>query len=284
MAHMSAVAAPGQGAYPSLGTPVAVEAAGLRWTGLSWGSTSDPPLLLVHGLASNAGTFWRLGPALAEGRHVVAPDLPGHGGTRPWRGQQHLDATARALGDFVRAIGFDRPDLTVVAHSWGAMVSSRLTGAGVRPARLVLLDPPALSLSELEAITRDPTEVGYADAGAAYRAVRDGNPTWTAGDVEAKAAALCQLDSAAARAILTRNGDWDAGCGVLTDARAAGVTAWVIRGDPAAGGMIPDAVASRLGGLIGQDHVVTIAGCGHSPHRTHFTTTVAALLDALGSG
>jgi pimeloyl-ACP methyl ester carboxylesterase len=266
------------------GTPFVSEVAGIHWTGLTWGLASDPPLLLVHGLASNAGTFWRLGPVLATGRHVVAVDLPGHGGTRPWRGRHRLDATARALGAFIRAIGFDRTDLVVVAHSWGAMVASRLPAAGIRPARLVLLDPPARSREELEAVTHDPTEVSYTDARDAYRAVREGNSTWTERDVEAKAAALCQLDAAAAREILTRNGDWDAGLAALTDRRADGVSVWVIRGDPETGGMVPDAVASKLAARIGRDHLVTIPGCGHSPHRTHFEATIHAFREALTPG
>ena len=50
------------------------------------------------------------------------------------------------------------------------------------------------------------------------------NPAWTAGDVEAKAEALIQLDVTAARAILLDNGDWDGGLADLSDP--------VVRRDP----------------------------------------------------
>jgi pimeloyl-ACP methyl ester carboxylesterase len=269
---------------PWAGSPIAIDVAGTRWAGLAWGANSAPPLVLVHGVASSAATFGRIGPALAAaGRHVIAVDLPGHGGTRPWFGRHRLDSTARVLGGFIRAVTTDRADAAVVAHSWGAMVAAWLPAAGISPNPLVLIDPPAMTQAALEAMSHDATERRHEDIREARTAVTTANPGWSSGDVEAKASALCQLDSAAVRAVLTCNGDWDAGLAAVAHRRARDLSVWVIRGDPGAGGLIPDTAAAALGEVIGHDHLVTIAGCGHSPHRTHPATTVATVLAALSA-
>ncbi len=44
-----------------------------------WGDPSDPPLVLLHGLASTSHMFDLIAPALAEQFHVIAPDQRGHG-------------------------------------------------------------------------------------------------------------------------------------------------------------------------------------------------------------
>ena len=74
------------------------------------------------------------------------------------------------------------------------------------------------------------------------------NPMWVFGDVAAKAEALTQFDETAVRDVLLRNGDWDGGYGDLADPSAANVDRWLIRGDPAAGGLISDAAAARVRG------------------------------------
>src|SRR5206468_9903889 len=107
------------------------------------------------------------------------------------------------------------------------------------------------------------------------------NPTWPAADVEAKADALARLDVSAALAILLHNGDWDGGLADLSDPAADGLDIWLVRGDPAAGGYVPDAVLPAFTARIGEDHVLTLAGAPHAPQRTHPAATTAGLLEAL---
>jgi len=65
---------------PPAGEPRELDVGGTTWPTISWGSPNDPPLLLVHGVTSNAAIWWRIGPALAAaGRRVIAVDMPGHG-------------------------------------------------------------------------------------------------------------------------------------------------------------------------------------------------------------
>lgn len=104
----------------------------------------EPTLLLVHGLASNAG-FWRyVIPDLAEaGYRVVAVDLPGFGksdkGAYPYTMRFQADVLAR----LVRVL--DLGPVVVVGHSMGGQIA--LTLALEHPElvdRLVLAAPAGI--------------------------------------------------------------------------------------------------------------------------------------------
>lgn len=261
-----------------------VEAAGIPFAVTSWGDAADRPLLLVHGVTSSSGTWWRVGPALAAtGRRLVAPDLPGHGRTGNWAGRYRFRETAADVASLVRALGIDRPDLDVVGHSWGAMIVAALPAVGIRPRVLVLLDPPVLPLASAAALLDDPTEQRYHDLDEAVRAIGAANRSWSYGDVLVKAASLTEFDERAARDVLLRNGDWDGGLAELAGDAAGGIDAWLVRGEARTGSYVPDDAVPAFAVRIGADHVLTIAGGPHSPQRTHPEATVVALLRALGA-
>ena len=267
---------------PAAGERLAVPAAGIPFSALAWGDAAARPLLLIHGVTGAAANWWRLGPAFAAtGRRVVAVDLPGHGGTGHWTGHHRFRDNAADVAAFARAAGLVRDDLQVIGHSWGAMTAAALPAAGLRPATIVLLDPPAIPHAAISAMASDPDARTYDDLDEAVEAVRAQNPAWPDGDVLAKAQALTQLDEAAARSVLFDNGDWDGGLADLADPAAAGIPVWIVRGDPADGGLLPDAVLPAFEARVGADHILTIAGGAHSPQRIHPAETTAALLHAL---
>jgi pimeloyl-ACP methyl ester carboxylesterase len=269
-------------AAPAAGTDRTVEAAGLRFHAIEWGHLDAVPVLLVHGVTSSARTWWRVGPALAAaGYRVVAVDLPGHGRTARWSGHHRFAEGAADLVAFARAADIAGPDLRLVGHSWGAMVAAGVPRAGMRPARLVLVDPPAIPLAAIAAMLEDPDEHRYSNLDEAVADVAARNPTWDRGEVLVKAEGLTQFDEPAVRDILMKNGDWDGGLAALGDPSAAGLPVWVIRGDPAAGGLFPDAAVAGFEARIGAGRVVTIGGASHSPQRTHPAAFGAALLRAL---
>ncbi len=270
-----------------------VEAAGIRFAVAEWGGPTARPLLLLHGVTSSADTWWRMGPGIAAaGWRAVAIDLPGHGSTGSWAGRHRFVDTAVDVAAFVRTAGLIREDgapedpstgLAVVGHSWGSMVAAALPTAGLRPARLVLLDPPAKTTAEFRVLEAEGEALPFASLEEATAAVRDANPTWIDREIEAKATALYAVDTAAAEAILFGNGNWDAGLAALSEPSAEHVDTWIIRGEPAAGGYLPDSVLPALAELVGRRHILTIADGPHSPQRTHPEATLFALLTALGS-
>jgi pimeloyl-ACP methyl ester carboxylesterase len=80
------------------------------------------PLLLVHGIGSNADTWGDIPDRLsATGRRVIAVDLPGHGQSSRDRGDYSLGSLASTLRDLLAAEHIDRVHL--VGHSLGGGVS-----------------------------------------------------------------------------------------------------------------------------------------------------------------
>ena len=267
------------------------------WPTLAWGRPGDPALLLVHGVTSNAGIWWRVGPALAAaGFRVMAVDLPGHGraprqstDSRAWP-TRFID-TAHALATFIRAAGLAGargagaiavPELKVVGHSWGGMVAAHLPAAGLAPGTLVLLDPPVLTHSRMVAITEQPTERPYDSLEEATAVVRAEAPSWSDGDVVAKARALTEFNADVVLEVLRGNGDWDGGMAALRHPNAAASSVWLVRGEWATGGLIPDVEVPAIEDQLGPERVVTIVGGPHSPQRTHPEATILAILQALG--
>jgi hypothetical protein len=163
------------------------------------------------------------------------------------------------------------------------MTSAALPLAGILPRVLVLLDPPAVPVTEMETMLHDPVEHAYEDVDEAVAALRVANPTWSDGDVRAKANGLAHFDVDAVRAVLLDNGDWDGGLSSLRASVDRRVNTWIVRGEAATGGLIPDHAVPGLAATIGADHVLTIAGAPHSPQRTHPIPTLVALLRALAS-
>ena len=83
-------------------------------------------------------------------------------------------------------------------------------------------------------------------------------------------------------AIVLENGDWDGGLADLSDPSSAGIPTWIVRGDPGAGGFLPDAMLPALAARVGPGHVLTLAGAPHAPQRMFPEGTTGALLRALG--
>ncbi len=82
---------------------------------------SGPVLLLIHGIAGSLENWQAVIEPLARGNTVVAPDLPGHGGSAPGGGDYSLGALAAALRDLLVALGHEHA--TLVGHSLGGGVA-----------------------------------------------------------------------------------------------------------------------------------------------------------------
>ena len=261
-----------------------IDAAGIRFHALAWGETAARPLLLMHGVTSAAGTWWRMGPALAAaGYRVVAPDLPGHGQTGSWTGHVLFRDNAADLVAFARAAFPDASagGVEVIGHSWGGMTAAWFPAVGYAPHTLVLLDPPFIPLVVISRLLENPDDHHYDDVATAMAAIGAISPTWAYGDVAAKARSLTQFDEPAVIGVLTENGDWDGGLAALADPAAGDVRIRLVRADPAAGGYIPDEAVPAFEARLGSGNVTTITGAPHSPHRTHPIETTMALLRAL---
>ncbi len=66
---------------------------GLCYHICEWGDASAPPLILLHGFSQSSATWEKVAANLAEQRHIIAPDLIGHG-----QSERPNDETAYEMG------------------------------------------------------------------------------------------------------------------------------------------------------------------------------------------
>lgn len=158
------------------------------------------PVLLVHGLSSNARLWDAVAADLADAGHaVVAVDLRGHG-TSAAVPDTAADPTRQAAADLAAAcagLGWDAP--VVAGQSWGGNVVVQL--AADRPDLvhgLALVDGGWLHLADRWDTVDDAWEVLAPPrfAGLTAEALRErlqaGHPGWSEGAIEATVANLAQ--------------------------------------------------------------------------------------------
>jgi pimeloyl-ACP methyl ester carboxylesterase len=135
-------------------TDRAVPGHGVRLHARDWGG-SGQPVLLLHGLASNARIWDGVAPRLVgAGLRAVALDLRGHGASDQPGSGYDFTSVGRDLAAALGGLGLERPVL--IGHSWGANVA--LQFAADRPgavAGLVLVDGALSGVAEWAGPTRE---------------------------------------------------------------------------------------------------------------------------------
>jgi pimeloyl-ACP methyl ester carboxylesterase len=124
-----------------------VRAGGIDTFYLEAGPVDAPPVVLVHGLAATNASMLPLIPALSKDYRVLAPDLPGHGGTEA-TGTPHA---ARFLGDWLSAFlreTCDRPAV-LVGNSLGGRTSLEAALNSPFEVRGLVLLCPAVAFRKL---------------------------------------------------------------------------------------------------------------------------------------
>jgi pimeloyl-ACP methyl ester carboxylesterase len=151
-------------------------------------------VLLIHGLSSIAGTWWRIGPALAaRGWDVTAVDQAGHGG-RPVRGE--VDAAGLAAA--VLEVHPEEPDV-LIGHSLGTVAAIGLLERQPGWAGTAILEEPpsrlapAVYLGMAESITAD-FEAVRADRAGLVERVRRESPRWADEDVHWAVEGIAEMD------------------------------------------------------------------------------------------
>lgn len=96
-------------------------------------------VLLLHGWGDDARGLAVLQTALAKDYRVLAPDLPGFGGTQAPGGVWNLDDYAGFLQALLDKLGLKQP-YAVIGHSNGGALAVRALSLGrLKPRKLVLL-------------------------------------------------------------------------------------------------------------------------------------------------
>jgi pimeloyl-ACP methyl ester carboxylesterase len=115
---------------------------------------AGPCMMLVHGSPGNSSTWQAVGKRLSDRFRIVAPNLPGYGGTSPEApgAPPSVSHAAALLEAIIRETG--TPDV-LAGHSYGGAVALVVALRGhVRPKALALFEPVCipilLSIGEAE--------------------------------------------------------------------------------------------------------------------------------------
>jgi pimeloyl-ACP methyl ester carboxylesterase len=124
---------------------------------LRWGEPGrGQPVLLLHGLASNARIWELTAPILAQaGFDLIAPDLRGHGLTDKPEGDVGFTTYGRDVLALITTLELERP--LIVGHSWGAALAldyaARFAIGPRAPAGIVLVDGGIIQMNALPGVT-----------------------------------------------------------------------------------------------------------------------------------
>ncbi|WP_266077583.1 alpha/beta fold hydrolase [Haladaptatus caseinilyticus] len=115
--------------------------AGLKVHYRSAGTPENPPVVLLHGGGfDSAGLSWKHTiPALADDFRVIAPDLPGYGGSDPPDASVSMEYYVSVLGRFLDAVAIDTTALIGISMGGGIALGFALDDPD-RVSKLVLVD------------------------------------------------------------------------------------------------------------------------------------------------
>src|SRR4051794_13479953 len=85
-----------------------------------WNPAGSPTILALHGLTSTS-EVWRAFAESVPHARVIAPDLPGRGGSVHVKAREGLAGHAAAVVALADKLDLD--DVTVVGHSMGAFLT-----------------------------------------------------------------------------------------------------------------------------------------------------------------
>jgi len=246
----------------------------VRLSYLDWGGLG-PNCLLLHGITSNARTWWRLAPALVNlGFRTVALDMPGHGDSAE-TADHRIEAQAELVAGFVRQSRL--APVTVIGHSWGGAIALGLASEHAElVARVVLMDP-ALTMSADDghkSLTMFSRGLGAAvEKNSA--ALRTQNPDWLDQDIHWKAEAMLQCRADAVAGFFTKSGNWN-----LTPSLAAVVAPLLLLvADPTYTILsVTTRTAAEQVLASTRSHITSVAGTSHNMYRgAGFEPTLDAL-------
>lgn len=265
----------------------AIESVRLHWAELG-ARHAGAAVVLLHGLYDSHLTWKLVAPELARDRHVLAPDLPGHGLSDRPDASYELRWHARLIARWLDALGLEQVD--VVGHSFGGGVAQMLLlECRERIRRLVLVASGGLGRDiraalRLAAIPRVVEVFGQRFMGVGTRLALRAHPGFSRTDLEELAAMNAEPGSARAFARTVRDViDWRGQRRAFFERaheipRLPPIAVMWGDGDK----IIPITHAERFARAVENVVFIRFERCGHYPHREHpdaFVRTIREILD-----
>jgi 2-succinyl-6-hydroxy-2,4-cyclohexadiene-1-carboxylate synthase len=148
-------------------------------TAIEWSVTelgAGRPLLLLHGFTGAAASWEPHLEWFAARFRVLAPDLPGHGGTPPTPDLRAMTVEASAASIASLLVGRGASPADVIGYSMGARVALRLAADDPGAVGRLILESPSAGLAD----AGERTARRSADEAMADRIERDGIASFVA--------------------------------------------------------------------------------------------------------
>jgi pimeloyl-ACP methyl ester carboxylesterase len=115
-------------------TPITLDIPGFSIACKTWGSSSNPAILALHGWLDNANSFDQIAAELQNQYYFIAMDLPGHGYSShlPAGNHYHFIDGVFTVVEVINALKLNSVHL--LGHSLGACIASIV--AGIAPAHV----------------------------------------------------------------------------------------------------------------------------------------------------
>ncbi len=236
---------------------------------LTWGNPSaERSAVLIHGVTSNAQSWVRVGPKLAEqGYYVVAPNLRGHGQSPKVDGHYSLNEMA---GDLAESCP-NNPEF-VIGHSYGGVMAITAEMEGFLNAKYIVLEDPVLHFADKELPARL-LKNDEANLPRDVEGIMQANPKWERVDAEGKLASLGAINWDHMKQVFSDNAPWDLRPFVIEIGKKKPV--WLIL--PEKSFYVPEADANTLRDALGASAVVKVPGTDHSIHRDDLDTFLTTI-------
>ncbi|MEM7586156.1 MAG: alpha/beta hydrolase [Acidobacteriota bacterium] len=89
-----------------------------------WQKGSGPPMVLIHGVNDQAGTWVQVAGGPTDRYRVLLPDLPGHGESAPFAGPLRMTRVIESFEAWLEQVaGPDGPPPILVGNSMGAWIA-----------------------------------------------------------------------------------------------------------------------------------------------------------------
>ncbi|MEM7117875.1 MAG: alpha/beta hydrolase [Chloroflexota bacterium] len=236
---------------------------------LTWGDpTAEKSAVLIHGVTSNAQSWVRVGPKLAEqGYYVAAPNLRGHGQSEKADGHYSLNQMA---GDLAESCP-NNPEF-VIGHSFGGVMAITAEMQGFLNAKYIILEDPVLHFADKELPARL-LKNDEANLPRDVEGIMEANPKWERVDAEGKLASLGAINWDHMKQVFSDNAPWD--LRLLAAEIGKKKPVWLIL--PEKSFYVPEEDANALRAALGADAVVNIPGTDHSIHRDDLDTFLTTI-------
>jgi len=256
------------------------------------GPENGTPLLLLHGVTSNWGTFLPVIPDLSQSYQIFAMDLRGHGlSDKIKQGYTLVDYSADVL-HFIRS-EFRKP-IAILGHSFGALIAIYVAANLSEYIRaVILLDPPLIYRTM--ALKDSPWTVdrdAFQWFSTAYDIIRSNTsvdevekalqnifPTWSAKNRYALAYRLNQMDPDVLGMLI--NHQHMMGYDMDQLIKQVNCPVLVLQGNRSRGAALTDEDAQYLRRNLVQCTVIRFEDAGHNIHETHSKEIVEHVINFL---